>query len=158
VTQVWVHYVAVFEPGPGVKCGPNRVKGIKRALQEVDAETLMRAIEGLKNYRAHKPGDTSIETIWKTFKGTGTMVERINFFAMQSKGSAPGEKTFPSAQRAIVAQRQNDVQRGHDSSNEEIVERAKESEAWLLEHGIETVRREDGYPVFRAVSAGGPVS
>lgn len=159
VKEVWDHYVTVFDPGPGVKCGPNRVKGIKRALQEVDVATLVRAIDGLKNFRAHKPGDTTIETIWKTFKGTGTMVERINFFASQSKGSAPGQKSFPSAQRAIVAQRQNDVQRGHGSSNEDIVQRAKESEAWLLEHGIETVRREsDGYPIFRAMSGEGGAS
>lgn len=150
VRQVWDYYVAAFGP-TRAKLGPNRIRGIKRALQEVEVSTLLRAIDGLKNFRAHRPGKTSIEAIWSTYKGTGSMVERIEFFASQAKGSTPGGKSFPSADPAIVAQRQLDVQRGHRFAEDaEMVERAKRSEAWLQEHGIETVRREsDGYPTFR---------
>jgi hypothetical protein len=150
VEQVWNYYVAAFDP-PRAKLGPSRIKGIKRALQEVDVPTLLKAIDGLKNYRAQRPGNTSLETIWKTYKGTGSMVERIEFFASQAKGSRPGGQSFPSADPAIVSQRQLDVQRGHRFGDDpEMVERAERSEAWLLEHGIETIRREsDGYPTFR---------
>lgn len=154
VAKVWEHYCKVFEV-QRAKLGPNRIQGIKKALKEAPLPTLLLAIDGLKNYRAHKPGKTTLETIWQTYKNTGSVVERIEFFASQAKGSVAGGKQFPSAQPAIVAQRQLDVQRGHGSSNEEFVERAKESEAWLLEHGIETARRDDGYPVFRALTGGG---
>lgn len=154
VQAVWDYYVAAFDP-PRAKLGPSRVRGIERALKEVDVATLIQAIDGLKNFRAHRPGDTSLETVWKTYKGTGSMVERIEFFASQAKGSTPGGQAFPSAQAAIVSQRQLDVQRGHRfGEDSEMVERAKRSEAWLREHGIETVRGDDGYPTFAAMRKG----
>lgn len=151
VQKVWDHYVAVFG-ADRAKLGPNRIAGIKKALREVDLSTLLRAIDGLKVFRATKPGKTSLEVIWQTYKDTGTMVERIEFFASKGKAAAPGGKTFPSASKAIIQQRQTDVQRGHGSVVPNTVNKARESEEWLLAHGIETVRREgDGYPVFQPV-------
>lgn len=61
---------------------------------------------------------------------------------------------FPSADPAIVGQRQVEVQRGHRSRDPETVKKAETAEEWLAKHGIETVRRrEDGYPIFRRVGS-----
>lgn len=150
VARVWAHYCEVFDP-PRAKLGPNRARGIKRALEEVEVEDLLTAIDGLHAYRATRQGKTNLETIWETYRGTGTMIERIQFFISQAPKSSRGGTGLPSADRATIAQRQLDVQRGHRLKHDpEAVERAKESEAWLVEHGIETVKRErDGYPTFR---------
>jgi hypothetical protein len=153
VQRVWDHYDKVFQP-PRAQLGPNRIKGIKRALKEAPVETLIAAIDGLYEWRKAHPGKTSLETIWETFRGTGTMIERIEFFA--SKANAPaGVRQFPSAPAAIVSEKQKDIQRGHrNPDNEDLVGRAKGSEAWLREHGIETYPREgDGYPLFRPLTA-----
>lgn len=155
VAQVWEHYCEVFEP-QRAKLGPNRVGGIKRALKEVDVSVLLLAIDGLKVHRSRRPGDTSLESIWKTFKGTGSMVERIEFFASQANGSTVGGKTFPSGDPATVARHQQQVQRGHRFQGDpEMMERAERSEAWLREHGIETIRGADGYPTFGPLRDGG---
>jgi len=149
VVKVWDHYCAVFKP-ERAKLGPSRSRGIQRALQEVEsADDLCTAIDGLFAYRKQRPGDTMIETIWKTYRGTGSMSERIEFFISQAPGFRSGNSGLPSADRAIVAQHKQNVQRGHRSNDPETVETAERSEAWLRERGIETVRREsDGYPTF----------
>lgn len=162
IEEVWQHFVATMDPRSKI-CGPEEKSVIRAALKVASAAELKTAITSCFQSDYHmKRGEhgqrkgqkyNKLSQIIKGRRGRETTRERIDFFLDRA-----GEKTFPSAQRAIVAQRQLDVQRGHGSSNEDTLERAKESEAWLLQHGIETARREDGYPVFRPVVAGDPVS
>lgn len=154
VVQVWEHYCKVFQP-PRAVLGPNRARGIKRALREVPGpEDLCAAVDGLHEYRKRRPGETTIETIWKTFRDTGSMSERIEFFISQAPQTTTGGVRIPSVLRAIVAQRKLDIERGHQSPDDRrAVGIAQEAEAWLLEHGIATVRHgDDRLPTFEPVT------
>jgi hypothetical protein len=161
IAHVWVFFIGKMEPRSKV-CGPEEKALIRASLKVASVSELCDAIQGChdsdyhmkRGEYAHRAGPkyNKLSQIIKGRRGKETTRERIDYFIDKA-----GTKTFPSAQRAIVAQRQLDVQRGHGSTSEDIVERAKESEAWLLEKGIETVRRADGYPVFRPVGDG-PVS
>lgn len=154
VERVAEHYREVFKP-QRFKLGPARIRGIERVLQDFDVDALCDAIDGLHEFRKLKPGDSSLEAIWKTYKGTGSMVERVEFFISQAKHRTGVARSFPSADRAIVGEHQRTVQRGHRIGSPEAVQKAKDAEAWLREHGIETVREGDGgYPTFRPIRGG----
>lgn len=81
-----------------------------------------------------------------------TQRSRIEWWLDRADSS--GVAGFPSADAAIVSQRQVEVQRGHQSGDPEMVKKAKDAEAWLADHGIETVRRRtDGFPTFKRIGS-----
>lgn len=155
VQAVWDHYEKRFKPSARTKLTPSRVRQIHKALAEYDADSLCLSIDGLWEWRKKKPGNTTLSAIFSTHPGGKPLGDQIAFFISQAKSGGKGGRSFPSADPAIISQRQLDVQRGHRfSEDESLVERAKESEAWLKEHGIATTRREDGYPVFAPIREG----
>ncbi len=150
VQKVYDRFLAIFEPKTPPKLGPSLIRQIEKGLKEYDADGLCRAVDGLKEWRRHKPGKETLGAIFDTYPGGKPLTEQIAFFISQAKG-ATGVGKFPSADRAIVAEKQRLVQRGHRlSQNEDAVKQAKDAEAWLRQHGIETVKT-GNVPVFRPV-------
>lgn len=137
--KVYDHFLLVFQPKTPPKLGPSLLRQIEKGLKEYDADALCRAVSGLKEWRKRKPGKETLGAIFDTYPGGKPLTEQIAFFIGQAKGST-GVGKFPSADRAIVAEKQRLVQRGHRlQQNEEAVKQAKDAEEWLRQHGIETV-------------------
>jgi hypothetical protein len=155
VQKVFDHHLAVFKPQRPPKLGPSQVKQIEKGLREYTAADLCVAIDGLFEWRKRKPGKTSLGAIFDTYPGGKPLVEQIGFFISQAKGSTGVGGTFPSADRAIVAENQRLVQRGHRlGDNEEAVQQAKGAMEWLRQHGIETVQGVNGgVPTFRPLGS-----
>lgn len=155
VKKVWDHFIAVFTPARAGQLGPSRIRQIETALKEAPAADLCLAIDGLYEWRKRKPGDRTLSAIFKTYPGGNPLADQIAFFIGQAKGSTGVGGKFPSADRAIVAEKQRHVQRGHRlTDNAEAVEQAKDAEQWLREHGIETVRGVEGAPSFLPLGEG----
>jgi DNA-binding transcriptional ArsR family regulator len=153
VQKVYDHFVTVFQPKTTPKLGPSLIRQIDKGLKEYEADALCRAVDGLKQWRQRKPGKETLGAIFDTYPGGKPLTEQIAFFIGQAKGST-GVGNFPSGDRAIVAEKQRLVQRGHRlRQNEDAVKQAKDAEAWLRQHGIETVTRTGDLPVFRAITA-----
>lgn len=70
------------------------------------------------------------------------------------RAETAGVARFPSADAAIVNQRQVEVRRGHNSNDSEMVAKAEQAKAWLTEHGIETCIGEGGEVTFRRIGSG----
>lgn len=156
VQTVYDHFLVIFKPPTPPKLGPSLIRQIDKGLKEYDATALCRAIEGLREWRKRKPGKETLGAIFDTYPGGKPLTEQIAFFISQAKGSTGVGKDFPSADRAIVAEKQRLVQRGHRlRQNEEAVKQAKDAEAWLRQHGIETVVTGEGSPTFRPLGAEG---
>jgi hypothetical protein len=154
VQKVWDHFLSVFKPARTGQLGPSRIRQIETALKEAPAADLCLAIDGLYEWRKRKPGDRTLSAIFKTYPGGNPLADQIAFFIGQAKGSTGVGGKFPSADRAIVAEKQRHVQRGHRlTDNAEAVEQAKDAEQWLREHGIETVKAE-GDVSFRPLEEG----
>lgn len=154
VKKVWDHFISVFTPARAGQLGPSRIRQIETALKEAPAADLCLAIDGLYEWRKRKPGDRTLSAIFKTYPGGNPLADQIAFFIGQAKGSTGVGRKFPSADRAIVAEKQRHVQRGHRlKDNAEAVEQAKDAEQWLREHGIETVKAE-GELSFRPLEEG----
>lgn len=81
------------------------------------------------------------------------MTQRARIDWWLDRAESAGVARFPSADAAIVNQRQVEVRRGHNSSDPEMVAKAKQAKAWLTEHGIETVIGEGGI-TFRRIGEG----
>lgn len=151
VQKVYDHHLAVFKPQRRPKLGPSLVRQIEKGLKEYEAADLCVAIDGLFEWRKTRPGKTTLGAIFDTYPGGKPLTEQIAFFISRAKGATGVGGKFPSADRAIVGEKQRLVQRGHRlPQNEEAVTQAKDAEQWLREHGIETVRNSDGgTPTFR---------
>lgn len=148
VEALWDFYVEVFKP-KRPKLSPSRARAIRKGFkEEFTLDDLKLAVRGLRLWRKRKPGDESISSLFTTYPGGQTLADRISFFIdVAEKQGIAGSIT--SADRAIVQQKQLDVQRGHRSTSQEQVQQAQEAEEWLRQHGIETVYGEDGYPTFK---------
>lgn len=158
VKVVYDHFLVVFKPPTAPKLGPSLIRQIEKGLKEYDATALCRAIEGLREWRKRKAGKETLGAIFDTYPGGKPLTEQIAFFISQAKGSTGVGANFPSADRAIVAEQQRLVQRGHRlRQNEEAVKQAKDAEAWLRQHGIETVVSGDAatFRPLRAENDGG---
>jgi hypothetical protein len=154
VKEVYGHFLTIFKPDTAPKLGPSLIRQIEKGLKEYDATALCRAVEGLREWRKQKPGKETLGAIFDTYPGGKPLTEQIAFFISRAKGSTGVGRSFPSADRAIVAEKQRLVQRGHRlQQNEEAVKQAKEAEAWLREHGIGTTLKPDGHPVFAPLAA-----
>lgn len=158
VDRIWDHYVAVMAPR-NKTAGDEERSIIRKALSVATEQECLTAITGCKQSPWHQ-GDNPQRKKYKTLshilkgkRGKRTTREQIDMFLDLAKGST-GVGNFPSADRAIVAEQQRMVQRGHRlSQNEDAVKQAKDAEAWLRQHGIETVLNPEGIPVFRPLDA-----
>jgi hypothetical protein len=149
VAVLWDYYVSVFRPSRS-RLTPSRARAIRKGFkEEFTLDDLRLAVLGLFLWRRDKPGDRSISSIFTTYPGGQTLADRISFFIQVAESSGPGG-SVTSVDPVIVQQKQQDVQRGHQSGAPDAVEKAKEAESWLQQHGIETIRGNDGYPTFQA--------
>lgn len=157
--RVWAHYVEVMQPRHRELPDEER-RIILKALEVASVEECCHAIDGCRASDFHMGNNernrkyNRISQILRGRQGKETTRERIEFF-MDLAGSSTGGVRIPSVLRATVAARQLDVQRGHRMpGSPQAVEAAEEAEAWLRQHGIETVRDGDAEPSFRPVEQG----
>lgn len=166
IDRVWTAYVELMKPRRTAAGEEERVI-IRTALRACDPET---AVEELvtcirtcaeSDYHMKRAQHStrkgqkynSIGKILKPRPRLGeTQRSRIDWWLDRAKST--GVAGFPSADPAIVGQRQLEVQRGHGSDNSETVGKAKVAEGWLKDHGIETIRAGDGLPTFRRMGSG----
>lgn len=161
VDRVWAAYVAVMKPRQQ-QVGDDERLVIRAALKVATPEELITCIEECERSDYHMKRGQYINRKGQAYKSLAKILKprprreetqrsRIDWWLDRANDS--GVAGFPSADHAIVSQRQVEVQRGHHSDDPEMVRKANDAEAWLATHGIETVRRRaDGYPTFRRVT------
>lgn len=163
IDRVWAAYVAIMKPRKTAAGEGERVI-IRAALKEASVEELVTCIQACEASDYHMKRGRHLNRAGGKYNAIGKILKprprlgetqrsRVDWWLERSESS--GVAGFPSADNAIVAQRQIEVQRGYGSGDPEMVKKADEAEAWLSEHGIETVRRDDGYPTFRPKGKGG---
>jgi len=160
IDRVWAAYVAVMDPRQK-QVGDDERLVIRAALKVATPEELIVCIvtceesdyhmkRGQHANRKGGPYKSLAKILKPRPRREETQRSRIDWWLDRANSS--GVAGFPSADAAIVGQRQLEVQRGHQSDDPEMVKKADDAEAWLATHGIETVRRRsDGYPTFRRV-------
>lgn len=163
VDAVWAVYVAVMSPRQQ-QVGDDERLVIRAALKVATVEELVICIRACEASDFHMKRGVHVNRKGERYKSIAKILKprprreetqrsRIDWWL--DRANAAGVAGFPSADAAIVSQRQVEVQRGHHSDDPEMVRKANDAEAWLATHGIETVRRRaDGYPVFRRVAGG----
>jgi hypothetical protein len=162
IDDVWAAYVRVMSPRRKEAGDDDRLV-IRNALKVASPQELIVCIEACNASDYHMKRGRHVERAGGKYNALSKILKprprreetqrsRIDWWL--DRANAAGVAGFPSADDAIVGQRQVEVQRGHQSGDPEMVRKAQEAEAWLGEHGIETVRREDGYPTFRRTGKG----
>jgi hypothetical protein len=166
IDRVWAGYVELMKPRR-IAAGEEERLIIRNALRACDPE--MAVDELVACIRACAESDYHMKRAqYSTRKGQKynslgkilkprprlgeTQRSRIDWWLDRAKST--GVAGFPSADPAIVGQRQLEVRHGHESDNFEMVEKAKVAEGWLREHGIETLHAEGGSPRFRRMGSG----
>jgi hypothetical protein len=162
IERVWVCYVEAMNPR-FKDIGDDERLIIRNALSVGSVEDLCVCIRTCEASDFHmKRGQhvqrkggkhNSLGLILKPRKNKGeTQRSRIEWWLARSDSA--GVAGFPSADAAIVGQRQVEVRRGHNSNDSETVTKAEQAKAWLAEHGIETVLGDGGSVTFRRVEKG----
>lgn len=164
IDRVWTAYVAAMKPRT-TAAGEGERLIIRAALKVATPEELILCIETCAASDYHMKRGQYAGRRGGKYNALGTILKprprfeetqrsRIDWWLDRAEENSSGVAGFPSADAAIVGQRQVEVQRGHRSDDPETVKKAKDAEAWLATHGIETVRREaDGYPTFRRLGS-----
>lgn len=163
IDSVWATYVAVMKPRKK-EAGEDDRLIIRNALKAGSVEELETCIKTCEASDYHMKRGAHVNRKGEKYKSLGKIMKprprlgesqrsRIDWWLDRSESA--GAAGFPSADAAIVGQRQVEVQRGHQSGDPEMVKKAEHAEAWLKEHGIETVRDARGYPTFRRTGTGG---
>jgi len=162
IDRVWAVYVAVMNPRHK-EAGEDDRLIIRAALKAGTPEELMTCIQTCEQSDFHmKRGQHAARkggkhnALGKILKPRPryeeTQRSRIDWWLDRANPAAVAG--FPSADAAIVSQRQVEVQRGHQSGDSEMVKKGEDAEAWLATHGFETVRRRsDGFPTFRRIGS-----
>jgi hypothetical protein len=161
IDAVWAVYVAVMKPRRK-EMGDDERLVIRNALKQATADELAVCIRTCEASDYHmKRGQhvqrkggkyNAIGIILKPRKMRGeTQRSRIEWWLDRSESA--GVAGFPSADPAIVNQRQVEVRRGHNSNDSEIVAKANEAKAWLTQHGIETTTDDQGQVVFHRIGS-----
>jgi hypothetical protein len=162
VDAVWGAYVAVMKPRQQ-QVGDDERLVIRAALKVATVEELVTCIKTCEASDFHMKRGQHVNRKGERYKSIAKILKprprreetqrsRIDWWL--DRANAAGVAGFPSADTAIVSQRQVEVQRGHHSDDPEMVRKANDAEAWLATHGIETVRRRaDGYPTFRRIGS-----
>lgn len=162
IDAVWAVYETVMKPRRKEAGDDDRLI-IRNALKVATVKELTECIETCeasdyhmkRGRHANRKGQkySSLGKILKPRPRLGeTQRSRIEWWLDRNESS--GVAGFPSADAAILGQRQVEVQRGHQSGDPEMVKKAEDAEAWLKEHGIETVRDARGFPTFRRIGKG----
>lgn len=167
IEKVWVHYLTAMGK-PQRPLPSEERKLIRNALKETSftADDLCTAVSACaaSDYhmkrRQYKDRDgqkyDKLSQIIKGRRGQETTTERIQWWLDRAESAGVAASSVPSADPAVIARRKQEVQRGHRLKGDRIAMRkAEQAEAWLLEHGIETIRdaNDDGYPTFREARA-----
>ncbi len=162
IDAVWAAYVAVMKPRRVEAAADDRIV-IRNALQVASVEELEICIRECEKSDYHMKRGEHAQRAGGKYNALGKILkprprlgetQRSRLDWWLDRADSAGSAGFPSADPAIVGQRQVEVQRGHHSSDPETVKKAKDAEAWLAKHGIETVRRRaDGYPTFRRIGS-----
>lgn len=154
---VWAVYAELMNPRRLTATTDDR-RIIRDALKVATVDECVGAVRGCALSKFHmgendkKNKYNRLSQILKGRRGRETTRERIDFFLDLADKAAQGESRFPSADPGVLTAKRLDVQRGwRFKGDSEAVTKAKDAEAWLWEHGIEVVRKTDGYPTFRAI-------
>jgi hypothetical protein len=125
------------EPGKGA------TRAIKRALKERPVNVLIDAINGAKAMDNPNASRFRIESIFGTWKGTGSLAERIDWLASRAPHRTwMTDVTIPQSilDRVGVRERLQDARReiraAFDSDNTIVRYRAIVAERWLAEQGL----------------------
>lgn len=162
IDQVWACYVAVMSPRYKDLGDDDRlvIRNALRVATPEDLEVCIRTCEAsdyhMKRGQHVNRKGSKYNALSKILKPRPrreeTQRSRIEWWLARNESS--GVAGFPSADPAIVNQRQVEVRRGHNSGDSEMVAKAEQAKAWLTEHGIQTVFGEDGAPIFRRAQEG----
>lgn len=158
VEEIWSHYLEVMEkPARPLPAEERRV--ILDALKVGTAAELRMCVSEChasdyhmkRGHYEDRDGQryNKLTQIIKGRRGKETTRERLDFWLERAESAGSAVVTVPSADPAVIARRKLDVQRGHRLGDERAVQKAREAEAWLQEHGIETTKDESGWPTFR---------
>jgi hypothetical protein len=156
IDSVWAVYVAVMNPRRKEIADDERLV-IRNALKVATADELAVCIRTCEASDYHMKREQHINRKGGRYNQLGKILKprprlgesqrsRIDWWLDRSE--AAGVAGFPSADPAIVNQRQVEVRRGHNSNDTEMVEKGDEAKAWLTQHGIETTIDESGQIVF----------
>lgn len=155
VDEIWACFVLHMKPSSTI-AGEEERKIIRAALKVASVQECKEAIEGCRASAYHM-GDNpqgrrynTISHILRGKRGKRTAREQIDMLRdIREKAIASGTAVVSSVDPALVGQRKDDVRRGFRLKGDpEAQERAKAAEQWLKEHGIQTHRRADGYPLW----------
>ena len=155
VDVVLAHYVDVMAPRDST-FGEEERREVRAALKVRSVSQCKEAIDGNKASAYHQgENDRSkkynrISHIFRAKKGRRTRAENIDMFReIAAKAKATTGTIRSDVDPAIVATKKEEVRRGHRLRDDaEAARRAANAEGWLCEHGIETCRRSDGYPIW----------
>lgn len=156
IAQVEAAYIETMKPRNPLLHEDDRAI-IRKALVAASPEELILAIRTCERSDYHmKRGQhlnrkggkyNSIGKILKPRPRNGeTQRSRIEWWLDRAEelGAAP----IPSADPAIIQQKQLEVRRGLASNDAEMVAKAETAKTWLAERGIKTVVADDGSPTF----------
>lgn len=162
VDRVWAVYVELMKPRFKELTDEDRLI-IRNALRVATAQDVITCIRECEKSDYHMKRGEHVRRAGGKYNSPGKILKprprrgetqrsRIEWWLDRADSS--GVAGFPSADGAIVGQRQVEVQRGHSSRDPEMVKKAQVAEEWLAQHGIETIRRRsDGFPTFRRIGS-----
>jgi hypothetical protein len=158
VSEVLACYDEAFKPQ---QWGEDDRREVRAALQVATVEQLKKAIWGNKASDYHQGSNerrkkyNTLSHIIRGKQGKKTRREVIFYFIdIYEKAAATKGHVKSDVDPAIVTTRKEEVRRAHRlRHDQEAQERGRRAERWLAEQGIETVRKDDGYPVW---PEGGP--
>lgn len=154
IDEVLATYVDVMQPRSST-FGEDDRREVGAALKIRTVDQCQKAVYGCKASDYHMGNNrrnrkyNRITNIFKGKRGGRTRGEQIDMFIeLYEKAKGTG-RVVSSADPAVIATRKEEVRRAHRFRDDpEAVERGSKAEQWLLDQGIETRRRADGYPIW----------
>jgi hypothetical protein len=153
VLDVWRHYCAAMQPRHQGLDSESR-KIIKEALKVATLTECKRAIDGCRSSAFHMGENenrrkyNALSQILRGKRGRQTTRERIDFFLELAEKSGL-QSGVPSALNEKVRRAKRAI---HDAAefpgDEQVVERGRSAEAWLVEQGWRIERTEGELPRF----------
>ena len=155
IDAVLAHYVDVMVPRDST-FGEEERREVRASLKVRTVSQCKEAIDGNRASGYHQGENdrekkyNRISHIFRGKKGRRTRAENIDMFReIAAKAKATTGTIRSDVDPAIVATKKEEVRRGHRLPGEaEAVRRTADAERWLREHGVETRRRSDGYPIW----------
>lgn len=156
VAEILSFYVSLFGAR---KWGEEDRREVRAALEIASVLEIKDAIQGNKFSDYHQGANpqqkkyNSLSHIIRGKQGRRTRRENIDMFReifQKAQVASGGIKAAASgADPAIIKTRKEEVRRAHRlAHDQEAQERGRRAEEWLLEQGIPTHRKPDGYPIW----------